>query len=230
VNSRALPALTLAFGIATLIAFYWLGGQPAVREVYASDQIALAVSAFQRAETMQDIVLVFGYPTNEAAVAAMDALNRVDLVGFIPAYAAFLVAGALMLGLRNRWTQLAIVFALTGAVADVIETWTQLQLTADLANAEAHLPIAPWHWLKYGALALNGVAVTTLCITSEKKRWILGVLAFAPFPLVALSYMDAISTRVFAAAFTAYWLGLMVVALIETVRATGLLARSQNPA
>jgi len=228
---RAWPLLTLAFGIATLAAFYWLGGQPAVRGVYESNEIALAVSAFQRAETMRDIVLVFGYPTNEAAVAAMDALNRVDLFAFIPAYALFLCAGAIMLGgRRNRWAQLAIGFALAGALADVVETWKQLQLTADMANAEAQLPLAPWHWLKYGALALNGVAVTSLCLTLEKRRLILAVLAFAPLPLVALSYMDALSTRVFAAAFTVYWLGLLAVAAIETVRATGLLARARNPA
>jgi hypothetical protein len=231
VTKRTLPLLTLALGIATLIAFGWLGGQPAVRAVYPSNEVALAVSAFQRAETMQDIVLVFGYPVDDARVAAMDALNRLDLWVFIPAYALFLTAAAIMLGgLRNRWTQVAIMFALVGAAADAVETWKQLQLTADMANAPAHLPIAPWHWLKYGALALNGVAVTSLCLTQEKRRWILGVLAFAPFPLVALSYMGAISTRVFAAAFTAYWVALLVIALIETVRATGMLARSRNPA
>jgi hypothetical protein len=230
VTARTLPLLTLALGIATLIAFAWLGGQPAVRDVYASNEVALAVSAFQRAETMQDIVLVFGYPVDPARVAAMDALNRLDLWAFIPAYVLFLAAGAFMLGgLRNRWTHIAIFFALIGAAADAVETWKQLQLTADMANAEAHLPIAPWHWLKYGALALNGVAITSLCLTSEKRRWILGVLAFAPFPLVALAYMEAISPRVFSAAFAAYWIALMVVAAIETVRVTGLLARVQSP-
>jgi hypothetical protein len=223
VSARTLPLLALALGVATLIAFVFLGGQPAVREVYASNEVALAVSAFQRAETMRDIVLVFGYPIDDARVAAMDALNRVDLWAFIPAYALFLSAAAIMLGgLSNRWTQLAIAFALIGAAADAVETSKQLQLTADIANAEAHLPIAPWHWLKYGALALNGVAVASLCATSERKRWILGVLAFAPFPLVALSYMGALSTRVFAAAFTLYWVALLVIAAIESVRGRGL--------
>lgn len=230
-TARTLPLLTLALGIATLIAFVWLGGQPAVRAVYSSNEVGLAVSAFQRAETMQDIVLVFGYPVDDARVAAMDALNRLDLWAFIPAYALFLSAAALMLGgLRNRWTHVAIVFALIGAAADAVETWRQLQLTADIGNAEDHLPIAPWHWLKYAALALNGVAITSLCLTLEKKRWIVAVLALAPFPLVTLAYMGAISPRVFSAAFAAYWVALLVIALIETVRATGLLARSQNPA
>lgn len=230
-TKRTLPLLTLTLGVATLFAFLWLGGQPAVRAVYASNEVGLAVSAFQRAETMQDIVLVFGYPVDDGRVAAMDALNRLDLWAFIPAYALFLTAAAVMLGgLRNRWTQAAIAFALIGAAADAVETWKQLQLTADMANVEAYLPIAPWHWLKYAALALNGAAITSLCLTLEKKRWILGVLAFAPFPLVTLAYMGAIGPRVFSAAFAAYWIALLVVALIETVRATGLLARARTPA
>ncbi len=218
-TKRTLPLLTLALGIATLIAFLSLGGQPAVRAVYAANEVSIAVSAFQRAETMQDIVLVFGYPVDEARVAAMDALNRLDLWAFIPAYALFLSAAAIMLGgLRNRWAQLAIVFALIGAAADAVETCKQLQLTADMSNAEAHLPIAPWHWLKYAALALNGVAIASLCLTLARRRWALGALALAPFPLVTLAYMDAISPRVFAAAFTAYWVALLIVAGAESVR------------
>jgi hypothetical protein len=90
-----------------------------------------------------------------------------------------------------------------------------------MSNAEAHLPIAPWHWLKYAALALNGVAITSLCLTLEKRRVILAVLAVAPFPLVALAYMGAISPRAFSAGFTLYWVALLVIAAIESVRGRG---------
>jgi hypothetical protein len=222
VSGRTLPLVTLALGIATLIAFVALGGQPAVSAVYSASEVGLAVSAFQRAETVQDIVLVLGYPVDQERVAAMDALNRLDLMAFIPAYALFLCAAAIMLGgLRNRWTQVAIAFALAGAAMDVVETWMQLQLTANLDNVAPYLPIAPWHWLKYGALALNGVAITSLCLTLEKRRLILAAFAFAPLPLVALAYMEAISPRVFAGAFTAYWVALIVIAAIESVRGRG---------
>lgn len=218
-TARTLPLVTLALGLATLIIFIWLGGQPAVSAVYPANEVSLAVSAFQRAETVQDIVRVFGYPIDPARVAAMDALNRLDLWAFIPAYALFLVAAAIMLGgLRNRWTQIAIAFALVAAAADAIETSKQLQLTGDMDNFEAHLPIAPWHWLKAAALALNGVAVASLCITLEKKRWILAVIALAPFPLVALADVDAISPRWFSAAFAAYAIALLAVAVLECVR------------
>lgn len=227
-KGRALPFVTLILGLATLAAFIALGAQPAVREVYAAGEVSTYVSAFQRSETQGDIAAVFGSPFDSAKIAAMDALNTLDLYAFIPAYALFLVAAAIMLGgLNNRWTQIAIIFGLLGAVGDVIETWKQLQLTADIENAEAHLPIAPWHWLKYAALALNGVAVASLCFTAPKKRWILGGVALASFPLVVLAYMGAVTPRAFAATFALYWIALLVIAAIETIRPSAQATSSQ---
>lgn len=227
-NAGALALLTLVFGLATLAAFLALGSQPAVSSVYATSEISPAVSAFQRSETPADIAAVFGSPADTAKIAAMDALNRLDLWAFIPAYALFLCAAAIMLGgLKNHWTQAAIVFGLIGAGADAVETWKQLQLTADLENVQAHLPIAPWHWIKYAALALNGVAIASLCFTNAKKRWILGVLALLSFPLVALSYMELITPRAFAATFALYWIALLVISAIESIKPSGLATSSQ---
>ncbi len=227
-TARTLPLLTVALGLATLIAFLWLGGQEAVSSVYPSSEVSIHVSAFQRSETLSDIAAVFGSPADPAKIAAMDALNTLDLYAFIPAYALFLVAAAIMLGgLSNRWTQIAIIFALLGAIGDAIETWKQLQLTADIANAEAHLPIAPWHWLKYAALALNGVAIASLCFSAAKKRWILGAIAFVSFPLVVLSYMDALTPRAFAATFALYWIALLVIAAMEAIKPSAPATSSQ---
>ncbi|QGZ93930.1 hypothetical protein [Terricaulis silvestris] len=227
-SARALPLVTALLGVLTLGAFLALGSQPAVRAVYSASEISTNVSVFQRAETLGDIAAVFGAPADPAKMSAMDALNTLDLYAFIPAYALFLVAAAILLGgLRNRSTQIAIVFALLGAVGDAIETWKQLQLTADIANAETHLPIAPWHWLKYGALALNGVAVATICVTSAKKRWALGAIAFVSFPIVVLSYMDAITPRAFAATFALYWIALLVVAAMEAIKPSASATSSQ---
>ena len=218
-SARTLPLLTLALGIATLIAFIALGSHPGMSDVYARSEISSAVSTFQRAETPADIAAVFGSPPDARRIAAMDALNRLDLWAFVPAYLLFLSAAAVMLGgLRNRWTQLAMLFAVIGATADAVETWKQLQLTADIANVEAHLPIAPWHWIKYFALALNGVAVASLCITAPNRRWILAVIALAPILFVAAAYVELLSTRAFAGAFTIYWIALLVLAAIQSVR------------
>ncbi|MBY0568316.1 MAG: hypothetical protein K2P70_13465 [Hyphomonadaceae bacterium] len=219
---RTWPLLTLIFGLATLGVFVALGSQPDVTAIYERTQISAAVSAFQRAETLSDIAYVFGSPVDDRVVAAQNAINTLDLYGFIPAYALFLTAAAIMLGgLRNRWTQAAILFGLLGAAFDAVETWQQLRLTADIDNADAYLPIATWHWLKYLALALNGVAVTSIALTAEKRRLILAMLAFLPLPAVAIAYMEFAPVTVFSVAFVLYWVTLLVISIIELVRAKG---------
>jgi hypothetical protein len=216
---RALPLASAILGLATLGAFLVLGSSEAVRAVYEPSEVGAAVSEFQRAETMADIARVFGTPPDPAIIAAMDAVNWPDLYAFIPAYALFLSVVAVMLGgLRNRWTQAAIAFALFGALADSIETFKQLELTSDIENAELYLPIALWHWIKYAALALNGVCVASLCITGEPKRWILAVIALIPLPLVAGAYAGLLNPRLFSAAFALYWIALLVISILENFK------------
>lgn len=214
-TARAWPLATLIFGIATLAAFVAMGAHPAVQAVYERTE----VSAFQRAETLNDIVIVFGAPVDERVIAAQNAINTIDLYAFIPAYALFLAAAAIMLGgLRNPWAQAAVFFALTGAIMDVAETWKQLRITADLSNAEAHLPLAPWHWLKYLALALNGAAVASIALSGEQRRWIIAVIGLLPLPLVAGAYMELLPTRAFSAAFALYWIALLALSIVELLR------------
>lgn len=220
-TGRAWPLATLILGLATLVSLLWLGMAPEVEQVYTRGEVGPAVSAFQRAETTADLARVFGDPPNPAIVAAQDVINTRDLYVFIPAYALFLVAAALMLGARGPALYAAIGFALIGAGVDVLETMRQLRVTADLESAAAHLPIAPWHWAKYLALALNGAAIAAICFMAARKRWLVGVLALAPLPLVLAAWAGVISPRMFSAAFAAYWLALLALAAIMLVRGRG---------
>ncbi|MGD9814867.1 MAG: hypothetical protein AB7Q23_06685 [Hyphomonadaceae bacterium] len=221
-KGRILPLITLLAGVATLVVFVMLGRQPDVAALYQANEVSGVVSDFQRAATMDDLVGVFGDPPNPAAIAAMDALNTLDLQAFIAAYVIFLCAAAVMLGgLRSPFVWAAIAFAMAGGVFDAIETWNQLQITADYANAETYLPIATWHWLKYAALAGNGLAVAALLVLGERKNVILAAIALAPLPLVALAYADVVSTRFFAGAFGLYWIALLIAAAIAMVRGRG---------
>jgi hypothetical protein len=215
------PLATIVCGLATLAVFLALGRQPDVSALYGASEVANVVSAFQRAETVADLARVFGVPPDPRVIAAMDALNRLDLWAFIPAYALFLTSAAVMLAKSARRPLLwaAIAFALIGAVADAGETSMQLRLTADYGNAAAYLPIAPWHWLKYAALALNGFAVAGLCLLAAPRRWLLGAAALAPAPCVLLAWAGLAEPRLFSAAFALYWLALLAVAVKETVRA-----------
>jgi hypothetical protein len=222
VNGRALPLVTLVLGLATLGAFLWLGLSPEVTSVYDRNEVALAVSEFQRSVTTADLARVFGDPADPAIIAAQNSVNTRDLWAFIPAYTLFLIAAALLLSeRRGPITWAAIVFALLGGAADAVETYLQLCITGDLANAEQYLPVATWHWAKYLALALNGLAVAALCLLAARKRWIVGVIALTPLPLVLLAWAGVTSPRLFSVAFAAYWIALLVLALIETVRGRG---------
>src|SRR5690606_37412201 len=147
------PLTALVFGLATLIVFAAFNFMPAVTQVYAPGEMAPALSAFQRAEAMGDLQSVLGNPPDARGVAAMDAINTLDLYAFIPAYLVFLIAAAVMVaGAARALAWPAIAFGALGAAADVGETYRQLLVTADWASAQQHLPIAPWHWAKYTLL------------------------------------------------------------------------------
>lgn len=225
-SARLWPLTTLVFGLVTLLVFVSFNLLPATRAAYAPGEAAADLSAFQRAATTADLNAVFGEPPDSAALAAMDAINTLDVFAFIPAYAVFLIAAALMLAGGRRglvvWT--AIGFALLGAAADIGETLRQLRVTADWANAAAHLPIAPWHWAKYLALGLNALAMAAISLLAAHKRWIYGVIALLPLPCVLAAWMGLADPRLFSAAFALCWIALLPVAVIELVRARGATA------
>lgn len=218
-NARLWPLLALIAGLITLGFFITFSAHPTVQAAYELSDRTGVVSTFQRAETPADLAPVFGTPPDPAKIEAMDLINTLDLWGFIPAYSVFLIAAAIMIGgTRNTWVHGAILFALIGAVADGVETYKQLQVTADLSNAAAHLPIAPYHWAKYVALAMNGAALAVLCFVGGQRRLVLGILALAPLPLTLLSYAGMLPPRAFAVAFTLYWVALLVVAGVQLLK------------
>jgi hypothetical protein len=219
---RAWAIAASIFGLATLGVFVGFNFLPDVAAVYAPGEAATYVSAFQRSTTLADLAQVFGDPADPAIIAAMDQLNTLDLYAFIPAYALFLIAAAFMLGGNTTLKWLAVIAALIGAGGDVVETYQQLQLTADYQNAASHLPlIAPMHWVKYAGIGLNGVLVSALCFTAERRRWILGVVGLLTLPIVAASYVGLVEPRAFTGAVALYWTTLLVVSIIAVVRAKG---------
>jgi hypothetical protein len=221
-KARGWAAATLILGLATLAAAYALGAHDAVRAVYERAELTPAVSQFQRADSLADVALVFGAPPDPARIAAMDAVNARDLWFFVPAYALYLSAAALMLGgVRRRWSWAAIAFALAGAGADAVETWKQLALTAHIADPAPYLPIAPWYWLKYFALGLNGAAMATLAVLGAPRRWVLAVLGLAPLFAVAGAYLGLFNPNNLSSVFAVLWVWLLAVAVMSTLRAKG---------
>lgn len=221
-KARFWPLATIAFGLITWAIAIGFSTLPEVRAVYASGAFGPALGLFQRAETPADLDAVFGNPAAPAIIAAMHAGNTLDLYGFIPAYELFLVAAAAMLagGARKPLALLSIVPTLIGAGADVIETWTQLRMTADWANAEDLLPIAPLCWTKYFALALGALGASAICLLGARKRWIVGLLGFAPLGAAFADWAGLIAIpTLMTAGFGAFWIALVAVGFMETARA-----------
>lgn len=223
-KGRALALVAVLLGFATLATFQWLGSAPEVAAVYTDQsQIGEAVSAFQRAETPEDLARVFGDPINPAIVTAQNIVNARDLCAFIPAYTFFLIASALLIGVGQcrAFTWGAIAFALLAGAADAGETMLQLRIGEDVAGAAPLLPVAPWHWTKVFALGLNGLAIAAISALGARKRWILAVAAIAPLLCALAAFAGVGSTRLFILSSGIYWLALLAIALIEAVRGRG---------
>ena len=224
-GARVWPLTTAVAGAITLavaIAFSWL---PEARAAYAGGDFAPAFSAFQRATSMAELNALFGDPADPARLAAMSAGNALDLYAFVPAYGVFLIAATAMLagGLRKPIAWLAVAPALVGAGADVFETWTQMQMTADWSRAPELLPlVAPACWTKYFALALHGIACSAISFLGAPRRWLIGALGLIPMAGVLAVWAGALHIpSPLTTVFGIFWIALLALAVMQTVRVKG---------
>ena len=197
---------------------------PDVRAAYPSGDFSTALNSFQNAVTVSDLDAVFGAPADPAKLRAMTAGNSLDLYAFIPAYGLFLCAAVMMLagGLKSPLGFAALALAGIGAAADVVETARQLRMTTDWANAASLLPIAPWRMAKYFGLAGNALAIGVICLRSAPRRWVLGVIGLLPIVGVFLDALRVLPTpALMSAVFGLFWIALLIVGIVETVRAKG---------
>ena len=216
---RAWPIATAIFGLATLAMLVGFSLLPEVRAAYPHGDFGPALSAFQRATDISELGALFGAPPDQAKLAAMTAGNTLDLFGFIPVYTIFLVCAAAMLagGVRKPLAWAAIAPAMLGAVADIVETWTQLQMTADWTHAEELLPaVAPACWTKYFALAAHALGCTAICLAGKPRRWIVGALGFIPIAGVFADWTGALQIpSLMSMTFGVFWLALLGLALAQ---------------
>jgi hypothetical protein len=213
------PLCALATGIATLAITVGFTLLPEVKAAYPHGDFTEALSAFQRATSMDQLASLFGVPPDAGKLAAMTAGNRLDLYGFIPVYSIFLIWGAWMLGQGRSLVWLPIIALLIGTAGDVVETSAQLAVTTDWANAATALPrVAFGCWIKFFGLAAHALGCGVLCLTGGKKRWILGVLAVLPIIGTTGAYFAALQASVMSASFAVFWIALLVTAAIELAR------------
>jgi hypothetical protein len=219
---------TAILGVATMVILVAFSMLPDVRAAYPNGDFATALNAFQHATSMTQLDELFGSPADPAKLRAMTSGNTLDLFGFIPAYGLFMIASAAMLagGLRRPIVWLALAPALIGIAGDIVETWCQLQMTANWSGAADCLPlVAPGCWTKFFGIALHALGCSAICFMGGRKRPILGALGVLPILGVCADALHVLpAPALMSAVFGVFWIALLAVGILETVRARGVSA------
>lgn len=219
-NARRWAIAAAALGVLTLAVFVVFAMLPEMRA--AGTCLAPgSVVQFELARNSLDLLAIFGEPASACrplAIVAMDAVNRIDLWVFIPAYTLFCIAGALFLSngvLFRPLTVAAMTAAVLAAAADYLETTTLLAITPTLDSAEALMPYSQLGaWTKFALLAAHALFCAGLCYVTEQRRTILGVLLVLPtFGVLAAAYDHVALASVMNAAFALAWLALLAMAI-----------------
>jgi hypothetical protein len=178
-----------------------------------------AVLLFEFARSQADLDALFGPAGGDCrakVIAAMDAVNTIDVWLFIPAYTLFVSAAALFLsgGVLRPLAWAAVALAVVAAGMDYVETLNLLAYTPALEPAPERLvESSAAAWVKFFCLALNALALAGLCFTATPhRRWILGALLCLPIAGVTLMAIDVKWMQAQTLAFFASWTPLMVMA------------------
>lgn len=227
-SERGWAIATALFGLAALGVFVAFALQPemaAARECLPAG----SVIQFELARDAADLAALFGTPDSTCrplAVAAMDAVNRLDILVFIPAYTMFCVCGALFLAggaLLRPLAFAAVAAAALAAAGDYLETTTLLAITRDIDGAEPLLAYSQFGaWSKFALLAAHALFCAGICYLSPQRRTILGVLLVLPiFGVLAVVYDQSKFVSVLNATFALAWLGLWALAIRRALQAKG---------
>jgi hypothetical protein len=206
--------------LAVTVAFRHLG------PVRAADQCMAdgAVIQFEFARKAEDLTNLFGLPVDPCRgqiIDAMDAVNQLDVIAYIPSYTLFAIFAALFVagGKLRLPVLLALLAAVIALVADYIETFTLLEITPTLEAKAALLPTSSTTaWIKFAALAAHALLLAVACLEKEPRRWILGILLLAPAVGVLAGYTNPESLYLLTLGFLLAWLPLLGLAIWRAVR------------
>ncbi|MBO9713070.1 hypothetical protein [Sphingomonas sp.] len=209
----------MAAGAATLVASFGFGWIPNL-VACGPTHGAGAITAFELARSTADIAELFGREPCTSRFAEAQARGLwLDMLGFIPAYAAFLGCGAWALaggGRRMGWAALAAVVA---ALLDEAEGVTMFAILGSL-------PGKPWlfdalFWTVRPKFFLLGVAEVLMAVSMLRHGW-LGRIAAVPMGLGGLAGIAVIlfaphspwliKTHNYA------WIALLALALVAAVK------------
>jgi len=235
VSTRAWAIATAISGALSLALFVVFAMLPEMRAA-ASCLPAGSVVQFEFARNVADLIRIFGEPDSACrplAIAAMDAVNRIDIIAFIPAYTTFCVCGALFLAdgaLGRPLAVAATAAAVLAAAGDYLETTHLLAITQMLDTPGDMLRYSQLGaWSKFALLAAHAAFCAGLCFTAAPRRSILGVLLMAPtFGVIAAATDHIARANIMNVSFALAWIALLAMAIVRLVRAKGAPPSSQT--
>lgn len=182
--SLAAGLIALAFSIASVLqeSAPPCGGLP---KNYAP------IIAFELARTQADLDAIFGTQPDTCRadmIAAMDSINWIDVLMFVPVYGAFLIF--CFAGLRTRdgtFATAALAASVIAIVSDYAENASLMNLTPALDAASPWFAMLPWatgvKWLALGA----GCALAAMMLGWRAPRRILPALLCVPGFLISVA-------------------------------------------
>jgi hypothetical protein len=177
-----------------------------------------AVLAFEFALKAQELTNIFGEPGDPCrplTINAVDAINQLDVIAYIPSYSLFAIFAALFIagGKLRLPILLAMLAAVVALVADYVETFTLLQITPALEAQAALLPTS-----STAALAGHALILAAVCLEQPPRRWIIGLLLLAPAVGVLAGWSDVRNMSWLTTGFLLAWLPLLGLAIWRAVR------------
>jgi hypothetical protein len=193
-HPRAAFRISFAAGLLVLAVTLLSTAQP-VRPCGNLPQNYAPIIAFELARSPADLDAIFGTqePCRSEVVARLDAVNLMDVLVYIPAYAVFMAF--FFLGMRSRHASLGTLglrIAILAALGDYAENACLMSLTPQLDPSSTWFTLLPWatgiKWLGLGAAA--AIAAVIYMKTSRARLWnyFAALLCFAAF----LSTVEAI--------------------------------------
>ncbi len=230
-SARFWAIATIATGVIALglsVAFAMLPEVQAAGACFARG----SVIQFEFARNTTDLIGIFGEGASDCrplSITAMDAVNHLDVIAFIPTYTLFGICAVLFLA-HGAWQRPLVIIAigasLMAAAADYLETITLLAITQTLDAPGQLLQYSQLGaWSKFVLLAAHAVFCAGICYANDKQWLILGTLLMLPaFGVAAAAYDHVALSNVMGAAFAIAWIALLAMAIVSVVRAKGVRA------
>ena len=229
-NRRPWAMATAVLGFVTFAVCAMFFQLPEVDRVYASADVAsAAMTRFQLADSTEVVAEVLGNPADPDVVAAMTAANRLDLFVFIPVYGLFLLmAGPLVVGrLDDRLTPTILLATFIAVSGDILETSTQLRMTADPDRMPQLLEqLAFGSTLKFLGLAKAALLCAYAGLRERPRRYGLAFgAAMQMLSTIAAFYDPARFGSGLSGAVGGFWVGLTIHAMQESLHGVRLWTR-----